>query len=338
MFRGIVVSLLFLTGTLAVAEDPLHVYYYNGETIEQMTLRSVTVTLSLEDTGRFNQVAVYVDNRSSDAVNVIPASFALHQSTPKDGDLALKSEQEIQKMGGRALWSHVAGEVGTGVRRAKDRVSGQDEEAGPSAPTDFEVQARWLAQVDDLGRRGQTGTLLRSSLRGTTVFPKSKLSGVLWFDRDDVLASGTVRVTLGRRVYLFPFPPPASASTPAAPGKPDKTTDMPGDDKKAARQDGADAPVPKAGVLGVSGEDWAEGTFGGVKILEVAENSAAEIAGLRAGYVITEVNGKRIASADDLPAELAKWAPGTRIHLVYLVHTNLGWMPQKTSVILGVGD
>ena len=41
---------------------------------------------------------------------------------------------------------------------------------------------------------------------------------------------------------------------------------------------------------------------------------------------------------NDLPAELAKWAPGTRIHLVYLVHTNLGWMPQKTSVILGVGD
>ena len=115
MFRGIVVSFLLLTGAVAVAEDPLHVYYYNGETIEQMTLRNVTVTVSLEDTGRFNQLAVYVDNRSSDAVNVIPASFALHQSTPKDGDLTLKSDQEIQKIGGRALWSHMASGVGTGV-------------------------------------------------------------------------------------------------------------------------------------------------------------------------------------------------------------------------------
>jgi hypothetical protein len=63
-----------------------------------------------------------VDNRSPDAVNVIPANFALHQSTPKEEEMALKSEQAIQKMEGRALWSHVVGGVGTGVRRAKDRV------------------------------------------------------------------------------------------------------------------------------------------------------------------------------------------------------------------------
>jgi len=335
MFRGIVVSLLLLTG-LAAAEDPLHVYYYNGETIEQMTLRNVTVTLSLEDTGRFHQLAVYVDNGSTDAVNVIPSNFVLHQSMPKGKDLALKSEQEIQKIGGRALWSHVAGGVGTGVRRAKERVSGLDEEAAESTPADFEAQAQWLAQVDELGKRGQTGTLVRSYLRGRTVFPRSKFSGVLWFDRDDIFASGTVRVTFGPRIYLFPFPPPASATTPAAPGKPEKLTEPPSDDSKTALSTGAGS--PKGGVLGVSGEDWAEGTFGGVKILEVAENSAAEIAGLRAGYVITEVNGKRITSANDLAAELAKRSPGARIHIVYLVRTNLGWMPQKTSVILGVGD
>src|SRR5881394_4048189 len=118
MLRGIVVSLGMLCG-VAFADDPLHVYYYNGQTIEQMTLRNVTVTLSLEDTGRFNQLAVYVDNASADAVNVIPANFVLHQSAPKDGDLALKSEQEIQKIGGRGLWNHVAEGVGTSVKRAK---------------------------------------------------------------------------------------------------------------------------------------------------------------------------------------------------------------------------
>jgi hypothetical protein len=334
MLRVIVVFLFVFCG-VAVADDQLHVYYYNGETIEQMTLRNVTVTLSLQDTGRFNQLAVYVDNSSADAVNVIPANFALHQNAPKQKDLALKSEQEIQKIGGRGLWSHVAEGVGTGVKRARDKVSGQDEEASQSAPADFEAQARWLAQVNELGKRGQTGTLIRSYLRGSTVFPRSKSSGVLWFDRDDVFAAGTVVVTFGTRAFVFPFPPPASATTPAAPGKPEKLREASSDDK-AVHSTGSD--IPKAGVLGVSGEDWTEGTFGGVKILEVAENSAAELAGLRAGYVITEVNGKRIASANDLAVELAKREPGTRLHIVYLVRTNLGWMPQKTSVILGVAD
>ncbi len=72
--------------------------------------------------------------------------------------------------------------------------------------------------------------------------------------------------------------------------------------------------------------------------MEVAENSAAELAGLRVGYVITEVDDKRIVTTNDLAAELAKRGPGTRLHIVYLVHTNLGWMPQKTSAILAVSE
>ena len=60
------------------------------------------------------------------------------------------------------------------------------------------------------------------------------------------------------------------------------------------------------------------------------------LAGLRVGYVITEIDGKRVVTTNDLAAELAKRRPGTRLHLVCLMHTNLGWMPQKTSAILGL--
>jgi len=79
MRRGLV-CLAFLLAPLAAAEDSLHVYYYGGESIEQINIGGVTVTLSLKDNIKFNQVGVYVDNRSSESVNVIPSNFRLHQS------------------------------------------------------------------------------------------------------------------------------------------------------------------------------------------------------------------------------------------------------------------
>jgi len=98
---------IFALLRLAAAQDTLHVYYYGGESIEQMNISGVTVTLSAKDNGRFNQVAIYVDNRSSDSVNVIPGNIALHQSAPKEKELALKPDQEVQKIGGHnALGQH----------------------------------------------------------------------------------------------------------------------------------------------------------------------------------------------------------------------------------------
>ncbi len=336
MLQRLIILLGVLTG-FACAEDPLHVYYYNGETIEQLTVRGVTVTISLNDTGKFNQLAVFVSNSSSDAVNVLPSSFTLRQTSPKDTDLALKSETEIQRIAGKhALWTHVASGVTSSVTYMKERMSGEDGQTTEAAVQDYDAQARWLAHVDELGKRGQTGTLVRSYLRSTTVFPGSKLSGVLWFDRADVFEAGTVKAMLGSRVYSFPLPPPAWATTPPNPGNIERASQRSSLPAEPPRE--RDSESPKAGVLGVYGENWSQDSFGGVRIVQVAENSAAELAGLRIGYVITEIDGKRILSTNDLAAELAKRGPGTRLHIVYLVHTNLGWMPQKASAILAVGE
>jgi PDZ domain len=335
MFRTLVVALL-LTG-VAFGEDPLHIYYYSGQVIEQLSVRNVTVSLSLAEAERVNQIAVFVDNRSSDAVNVLPENFAVHQGLPKDQDLAAKSQQEIEKIAGsHALWGHMAGGMGSGIRRYKNKVSGADEESVDTSAA-FEAQAQWLAQADDLAKRGQMNALGRLYLRGSTVFPKANISGVLWFDRSEAFASGTVKVVLGSRTYLFPFPPPASATTPAVPGKPSKAAETPR--VKDTPDPSAPEPAPsKPGVLGASGENWTQDEFGGVKIDDVAANSAAEMAGLRIGYVITDINGKRVKSTEELAVELAKYGPGERILVAYLVKTNLGWMPQKTAVILGAGD
>jgi hypothetical protein len=331
--------LLFSLSGMAFGADPLHVYYYSGETIEQLTVRGVTVTISLNDTGKFNQLAVFVDNSSTDAVNVLPSAFALHQTTPTEVDLSLKSEQEIAKIAGRhALWTHVTSGVTTSVSKMKEKLSSEEGDARQVPAQDYDAQARWLAEVDEMGKRGQTATLARSYLRSTTLFPGSKLSGVLWFDRADVFALGMVRVSLGSRVYVFPLPPPSWATTPANPSAIEKASERATLGNKPLSSAPSSESSSKAGVLGLYGENWSQDAFGGVKITGVAENSAAELAGLRMGYVITEIDSKRIGSTDDLAAEIGKRGPGTRVHIVYLVHTNLGWMPQKTSAILAVGD
>src|SRR6185437_14319406 len=273
MFRSVVGCVLLFTG-IAAAKAPLHVYYYNGEAIEQMTVRGVTVSVSLEDTGKLNQLAVYVDNGSSDAVNVIPSSFVLHQTKPLEADLSLKSEQEIQQIAHRGLWSTVAGGVGSGFHRAQEKMSGQ--ESDESVPTSLEGQARWLAHVDDLGQRGKTGTLLRYALRSTTVFPRSRLFGVIWFERSQTLAEGNVRVMFGTREYLFLFPPPSSATTPGNPASHEKVAES------SDPASGANA-SSKGGVLGVSCQNWSQGTYRGVQIMDVDQGSPAEMANLRVG-------------------------------------------------------
>src|SRR5215831_16770703 len=145
MLRRLIILLCVLVGP-ALAEDPPHVYYYSGETIEQLTVRGVTVTISPNDTGKFNQLAVFVDNSSSDAINVLPSSFILHQTNPKDVDLALKSEQEIQHIVGKhALWTHVTSGVTSSVSYMKDKMSGEEGQTTAAAVEGYDAQARWLA-------------------------------------------------------------------------------------------------------------------------------------------------------------------------------------------------
>ena len=66
--------------------------------------------------------------------------------------------------------------------------------------------------------------------------------------------------------------------------------------------------------------------------------TSLSLAGLRLGYVITEVNGRKIRSTDDLAAMLAQKGPGIKVNISYLFWSNLGWMPKETVVILGSGD
>ena len=63
-------------------------------------------------------------------------------------------------------------------------------------------------------------------------------------------------------------------------------------------------------VLGLSGTDWVENGATGVEILQVFDDSSAQLAGL------------------------TQLEPGTQVSIAYLYRSNLGWMPKETIAIL----
>ena len=100
-------------------------------------------------------------------------------------------------------------------------------------------------------------------------------------------------------------------------------------------------PTPESargGSLGVALADWSEGDATGVEVIEVADESSGYLAGLRRGYVITDVNGVHVKSAKQLDSVISGLQPGTKVSIGYMFKSNLGWMPVQTAAILGRGD
>ncbi len=351
----IVLMLVGLIGmTTAQNPNPLHVYFESGDTMEQITDHGVTVTATLKEVGKENWLWVYISNNSNDAVNVFPASITVHQNLPKDEALRMKTERELQRGSGhRVFWGQVIAGVGAGLSRNISRATTKDAYGNSYTTTvntpDYEAQARWLALADRQVQREQAITDFhrREWLRANTLFPGSAYAGRLIFVRDKKFASGFVRVSVDARNYEFPFPPPQSArppdSAPALPsiGSVSTSAELSGMTTSAAPSGSAIEPgtIPTAaaqtaGVLGASGTNWEQGGVRGVEILGIAPDNAAEVSGLHTGDVITDVNGRKIRSTQDLASVLVQNGPGSRISVGYMFKSNLGWMPKETVVVL----
>lgn len=83
--------------------------------------------------------------------------------------------------------------------------------------------------------------------------------------------------------------------------------------------------IPKIGVGVVTSEN------GGAKIIVVAHGGIAELAGLKAGDVITEINENTVQRAEDLSILLSKISAPTAIHVTYLIHG--AW---QTKIVLPI--
>ena len=87
------------------------------------------------------------------------------------------------------------------------------------------------------------------------------------------------------------------------------------------------------GTLGLVGADWKKRGFKGVEITNISEGGLAAMAGLHKGDVITEVNGNKIVSTQQLNSVVSRIEPGRHLHILYLLKTQLGWMPKETTAI-----
>jgi S1-C subfamily serine protease len=68
----------------------------------------------------------------------------------------------------------------------------------------------------------------------------------------------------------------------------------------------------------------------GAVVGEVSPSSPGEKAGLQAGDIITEVNLRRINSADDLEQALASLDAGTRVTITFL----RGGQTRKSEIVI----
>ncbi|MCS4275572.1 putative serine protease PepD [Mycetocola sp. BIGb0189] len=81
------------------------------------------------------------------------------------------------------------------------------------------------------------------------------------------------------------------------------------------------------GLLGASVQDAstvADATTAGALIKDVTAGGPAEAGGLRAGDIVTAVNGKPVSSANDLTAQVRAYAPDTKVEITYVRGTTQG--------------
>ncbi|MBR6396293.1 MAG: trypsin-like peptidase domain-containing protein [Lachnospiraceae bacterium] len=100
-------------------------------------------------------------------------------------------------------------------------------------------------------------------------------------------------------------------------------------------------PESEQAYLGIVGQDVTEGyhnAYGmpiGVYVYQVSQGSPAEAAGLMMGDIITEFNGKKISTMQDLQTELANHRYGEQVTLTVQVLTRGEYKEETLNVTLG---
>ena len=94
------------------------------------------------------------------------------------------------------------------------------------------------------------------------------------------------------------------------------------------------------GYLGITGITVTEdvemyGIPKGVFITQVYDNTAASAAGLKKGDIITELDGEKITSMDELQRELEFHATGETVEIIIMTASNNGYVSKSIQLTLG---
>ena len=89
------------------------------------------------------------------------------------------------------------------------------------------------------------------------------------------------------------------------------------------------------GILGSTISDAYRQTYGwpaGVYVSAVVENSAAQLAGIQSGYIITGFNGETITTMEQLQGLLESCSPGDEATITVMVPDNYGQYNQEMTL------
>lgn len=98
--------------------------------------------------------------------------------------------------------------------------------------------------------------------------------------------------------------------------------------------------APQPGVMGI---EMGEPNEGGVPIGRIFENSGAEVAGLKAGDVVTHINNQRVRTRENLASQVRRFGPGDSISVRFMrgeesMELSVRLSGQVTGMSLSRGD
>jgi hypothetical protein len=191
--------------------------FMNGsQLVESLAANSVTVQVSLEDTGWKMRANVAVVNGGTQSVYVLPKLLALDEIAPLLKPLRYQDPAQLAKAANhQVLWTSAsAGAAGEAQSsRSYSSPNGDVYVLTYKLPVS-DPSPNYLAQhqaLETIAAKNQTAlvNMVREinelSLRECTLKPSEKTAGAVWFERDAKSRQLILKVPVGEVIYEFPL-------------------------------------------------------------------------------------------------------------------------------------
>jgi hypothetical protein len=202
--------------------------FLNGRKIKTLTADDISVSVSIVDTGKYFRADIAILNTSTANINVLPGTFTIQETAPKEKVLASVDVGKIIHSAQRRMaWGNALAGMGAGMQRqqtttntttdgtvnvnSSDGTYASGTYSGTSTSTtsapDYAAQARTNEAIRQRNAllAIQSSQLSDSALRSNTVPPGQTVSGCVFFERKGKATSIVLLGPIGEKVFKFPF-------------------------------------------------------------------------------------------------------------------------------------
>jgi hypothetical protein len=202
--------------------------FVNGRKIKILTTDGITVSVSMLDTGKYFRADIAILNTSTANFDVLPSTFTIQETAPKEKVLAYVDVGKIIHSAQRKMaWGNALTGMGAGMQRrqtttdttssgtvsvnSSDGTYASGTYNGSSTSTtsapDYAAQARANEAIRQRNAvlAIQSSQLSDSALRSNTVPPGQTVSGCVFFERKGKATSVVLSAPIGEKVFKFPF-------------------------------------------------------------------------------------------------------------------------------------